>query len=109
MDESYMEKAPKLKIDLAISVICIATMLAMIGYILVKGRLNPGAPANQAFIFGISALLKIATYLYIGIFLVKVGVFLFGKDKNYIKSRTTPLIYDLVVILAGLLLPLIFS
>ena len=102
-----MEKSiKKLKIDWILAALTILTMIAILSYFLIS-YLTGNKTVNQPFLYTAIYILRISAYLYIGVFLIKVTLFLL--DKTNVNVKTTPLVFDLIIILLSLLFPLILS
>ncbi len=99
-----MEKSiEKLKIDWILAGLCVSAMFSIILYFLI-GHFAGVTKLNQPFIYTVNSILRISAFLYLGVFLVKVALLLFNKNKE--KVKTTPLVLDLAIILISLLFPL---
>ncbi len=104
-----MEKSiEKLKIDWILAGLCVSVMVSIILYFLF-GHFLGVTKLNQPVVYTASSVLKVSALLYLGVFLIKVALFLINKNNEKVKTTllaTTPLVLDLAVILTSLLFPL---
>ena len=97
-------KTKVVKIDKIVSTITILTIISILIYFITP---NLHAPHNNTFLYIAFFALLLETTLYVIIFVIKLFLILSHKPLPHFLG--TPVIFDIIVILTGILFPLVLS
>jgi len=99
------EKGRRLIIDMLLGVITLSTCAVIFSYFVVAPKIShtTALVPSQAFLFTTHYFLNVILIAYSIVFVIKIIVFIFNKE--FVYKFGTPLVFDFIVILIGILFP----